>query len=204
MKLPQKEYFYLHELAEHWHTTMADMQYYSVHGMLEVETWLSMPGVRIKQFGDRPTNNALATSRLDDFEGYVVVEPDELRRIFRQDGTQPRILQEWLVISREERARFENAYEIECCCDRSANTANPGMHATPAVSFPGRPSVMRRITAQFEERCKQQALESSLQKEGDYLVAWAEKHIPDVQIPTAHTVRNAIRARYREHAHRTV
>jgi hypothetical protein len=61
MKLPQKDHFLLGELAERWRATIEDIQYYTVHGMLGVETWLSIPGMRIKHTGNGVMNHALAT-----------------------------------------------------------------------------------------------------------------------------------------------
>ncbi len=195
VSLPPKNHFSLYELAERWHAPIADVQYYAVHGMLEVQVWLSLPGVRIKHSGSS------TVARLDDYEGYIVVEVKDLRRIFRSDGTHNRILPEDLVVSREERDRFESTHGIKCHFELDANTVKPATHTvTPVVSFPGRPSVMRRITAHFEERCEKRMLERSLQKEGDYLVTWADEHIADVQIPTARSIRNAIRTQYREYS----
>lgn len=192
MKLPEKEHFFLNELAERWLATMADIQYYAVRGMLKVETWVRVPAVRIKRYA----NSALAT----DFEDYVPVDPAELRRVFRGEETDLRIVPEDLVVSREERARFERAHDITIHPKPAPISAESDQASALTVSFPGRPSVMRRITDHFEARRQEKTLEKSLQREGDYLVAWAEKHISDVQIPTARTIRNAIRTRYREYA----
>lgn len=192
MKLPEKEHFSLEELAERWHATVADVQYYAVRSMLEVETWVRVPAVRIKRYA----NNALAS----DFEGYAAVDPAELRRIFRGEETDLRIAAEDLVVSREERDRFERDHDIVNDAERTPISAEKYQDSALPVSFPGRPSVMRRIVAHFEERSAGKMLERSLQKESECLVAWAEKHIPDVQIPTSRTIRNAIRTRYREYA----
>ena len=189
MKLPEKDHYSLNELAERWRTAMADVHYYAVHGMLEVETWRRVPAVRIKRYA----NSALAA----DFEGYAAVEPAELRRIFRGEETDIRVTEDDLVVSREERDRFERAHKIECIQQTAGNGGGAEPTAAP-VSFPGRPSVMRRITTHFDQRRRDKALEKSLQREGDYLAAWAALHISESQLPTARTIRNAIRAQYKD------
>jgi hypothetical protein len=201
LSLPPKDHFSLGELAERWQAPMADIQYYALHGLLEVEAWLCIPGVRIKHI-EQTSNNASAY--LADFEGYVVVSVKELRKVFRKDGNHSSILLDDLVISREERERFERTHRLECNCNRpnkSEPTENLQSATVPSMSFPGRPSVMRRILVHFEDRRAKKILQGSLQKEGDYLVGWAQKHIADVQIPTARTIRNAIRSQYREAIH---
>ena len=169
MKLPQKNHFSLGEVAERWNAPIADIQYYAIHGMLEVQTWLDagLPVVRMRHQDRAANNNALAISSLDDCVGYVVVEACELRRIFRSDRINHRISPEALVISREERDRFETTYRIECVA-KHADIEPKRMSAVPPISFPGRPSVMRRIVVHFEERCEKKILERSLERESNY------------------------------------
>ena len=59
---------------------------------------------------------------------------------------------------------------------------------------------MHRIVQHFDERRTQKVLNGSLQKEGEYLYAWAQSNITDSQIPGARTIMNAIRVPYRRNA----
>ena len=193
--------------------------------MLDVQTWLDVPAAEFYLYKKTEDGDTVpVTMGLDSYHDYIVVDPRELRKIFRSDGKsliatyrpvsradliKPFVPPEGvfvaandLVVSRAARDHFERMHGIECVAERPASTTSPSGSPSipsPLVSFPGRPSIMRRITDHFEERCNNQTLEKSLQREGDYLVAWAENNIPNVQIPTARTIRNTIRAQYRDY-----
>jgi hypothetical protein len=160
----------------------------------------------------------------DRYHDYAIVEPEDVRLIFRASNKTPihkfrplskadiirpihpsehaLLAANDLVVSGAERDRFEQTHNIGFTTDHCANGPNLDgfCGAMPPTSFAGRPSIMRKITDHFVERCKANVLEPSLQKEGDYLFSWAQLHIKSSQIPTTQTIRTAIRVRYREHA----
>jgi hypothetical protein len=198
MALPEKDHFLLTETAVRWNAQLHDLYYYAERGLLEVQTWLEDSVYSLKKPEDGDVVPVLVG--LDDYKGYAVVEPEELRKIFRSDS-RSLISAHDLVVSRTERDRFESTYEINCCCERAARAAkcDPGK---PPMSFVGRPSVMHRILTHFKERCDQEEIKSSLQKESDYLAAWAAEHITDSQPPQSKAIMNAIRADYRINSQR--
>jgi hypothetical protein len=219
MKLPQKDHYSLAELAERWHATMADVQYYAVHGMLDVQTWLDMPAVKLYRLkktvdGDHVPVNV----GLDSYHDYVVVDPRELRKIFRNDGKSPiakyrpvskadfikpfiptdgvPVAANDLVVSRAERDRFERTHGMELHIDRDAIT--PDVSLELSESFSGRNSIMWRIVRHFQERCRDKVVHETLQKESNYLATWAEENI-QAQTPKPKSIRNAMRAKYRDY-----
>lgn len=226
MKLPQKDHFSLGELAERWRAPMTDIQYFAEHGMLDVQTWLDLPAVELFRLKKTEDGDRVPVSvGLDSYHDYVVVDPTELRKIFRSEGRSPiakyrpvtsadlikslvpshRVLvaANDLVVSRADRDEFERAHGIVCGANRGVYATSTNMgHAPPTthVSFAGRPSVMHRIVQHFDERRTQKVLNGSLQKEGEYLYAWAQSNITDSQIPGARTIMNAIRVPYRRNA----
>lgn len=68
-------------------------------------------------------------------------------------------------------------------------------------SFSGRPSVMHRVAAEFERRCGQKEIKTSLRQEALYLESWAKKNIDEAQTPTAKTIMNVLRPQYQKHMH---
>lgn len=212
MALPEKDYYYLQELAARWAVSGTDMRYYAEHGFLKVQTWLEetmvyvLRATRLQNGGSALTQIGVTT-----YKGYVVVEPEELRKIFslnpqpvslfknphggdilnvHRNHKKPIVGIEDLVISKDCRDEFEKKHDISVSCREAA---------VPTPSFGGRPSVMHMILKEFSRRCAAGGIEASLQKEASYLAAWAAEKIDHAQTPTAKTIMNVLRADYRTH-----
>jgi hypothetical protein len=65
-------------------------------------------------------------------------------------------------------------------------------------SFPGRPSLIRRVQRLMEERAQRGELADTITVESNALEVLIAHEFPDVQTPTAKTIRNALRSKYRE------
>lgn len=213
MALPEKNYYYLQELICRWSVAGTDLRYFAEQGLLEVQTWLDETMVKVfctkrTEDGDvAPIQTGVGT-----YKGYAIVEPDELRKIFssspqpvtffrnphnnesikiHHNHKKPVIGVEDLVVSRIERDKFESQHGIE--------PSLPSIPTVPIQSFGGRPSVMHLIVREFTRRCEKKTVESSLQKEADFLELWAAENITGAQSPKSKAIMNAIRASYREH-----
>jgi hypothetical protein len=64
-------------------------------------------------------------------------------------------------------------------------------------SFPGRPSVMKSVLAELEQRAVQEKLAETVAQQGRDLAIWVERTIPDEQTPKAKSIENSIRARFK-------
>lgn len=64
-------------------------------------------------------------------------------------------------------------------------------------SFPGRPSLMRAIVQELERRSKTGELAETLAEESRHLSRWASSNFPGSHTPTARSVENGIRSKYR-------
>ena len=213
MSLPDKDYFYLQELIDRWRITGADLRYFAEHGMLEMQTWLDETMVMISRKARTlegvvvPVQAGVGT-----YKGYAVVEPDELRKIFssspqpivlfrnphtdeaikiHRNHKKPLIGIEDLVVVKTERDAFETKHGIDVSQTPSAPAA--------LSSFSGRPSTMHSVFKEFYRRCELGLVATSLQKEAQYLSAWAAENIQNAQTPKAKTIMNVLRPEYRAH-----
>ncbi len=215
MALPEKSYFSLLEVAKRWGTELDSVRYYAEHDELEVQTWLNDIDVDVLQIIETKNGETAFIKRgIQTYCDYAILKPIELRKVFRfQEGyavynflalngeqlltirnqkTRYIINITDLVISRSERDRFEQRYDI--CI---TNMKRPGAANGNTTSFAGRPSVMRRITEYFDARHAQGLTEPSLQREANMLAIWAAEHLDDAQVPKAKSIMNAIRPKYR-------
>lgn len=211
MTLPEKNYYYLQELIERWGIPGIDLRYYAEQGELEIQTWLDETMVIISRKVTMADGTvASAQAGIGTYKGYAVVETDELRKIFssspqpivlfripntdeaikiHRNHKKPMIGTEDLVVAKTVRDAFEKQHGIVA---RQASTV-----CTAMSSFSGRPSTMHVVLKEFYRRCNTAAVASSLQKEAQYLAAWAAENIEDAQTPKAKTIMNVLRPEYR-------
>jgi hypothetical protein len=216
MPLSDKKYYYLQEVIKRWGVALIDVRYFAEHGQLEVQTWL--PETIMKIYRNKRTEDGEVVPiqvGVTNYKGYAIVEPDELRNVFHAsphsvlkfrsvankdflkiyDGHAKYMVSiEDLVVCKEERDRFESQFALPLDIQESAmnNRINP----TP-ISFSGRPSVMHKIEQQLLVRSQSNALLPTLAAESRYLHAWAKENIAGEQIPTARTIGNAMRTKYK-------
>lgn len=217
MALPEKNYYSLQEISMRWGISLQDIRYYAEHGFLDIQTWL--PETVVRLYRDKRTEDgdiAPVPVGVSSYKGYAVIEPDDLRKIFR-NGSRPvskfinpknndslRILDERrkfivtpedLVICKCERNWFEENYGLKI------STEQIPVAASKMPSFSGRPSVMHRVSVEFDRRCACNEVKTSLRQEAMYLEAWAKENIGDSQTPTAKTIMNVLRPQYQKHVH---
>ena len=75
--------------------------------------------------------------------------------------------------------------------------AAPEAAAALRTGAPGRPSSMHLVEAEFSARCERNVVAASLTAEADLLVAWLKNEHPSVPPLTAKTIKNKLRAAYR-------
>lgn len=213
MALPEKNYYYLQELIDRWGIPGIDLRYYAEQGQLEMQAWLDETMVIISRKVTMEDGTfASAQAAVGTYKGYAVVETDELRKIFstspqpvvlfripntdeaikiHRNHKKPIIATEDLVVSKAVRDAFEKQHGITA---RQASTI-----CTSMSSFSGRPSTMHLVLKEFYRRCGTAAVATSLQKEAQYLAAWATENIEDAQTPKAKTIMNVLRPEYRSY-----
>lgn len=214
MLFADKNYYYLQEVMHRWGVALIDIRYFAEHGELELLTWI--PDKILKVFKCKRTEDGepvwLQTA-VTNYKGYVVVEPDELRKIFHLSphpvskfqsmSTEDRF-EIWdggdvftvgiddLVVSRIEREKFEERFALPRE-DKESGSREIRNYA----SFSGRPSVMHKIEHEMQNRAQTNALCPSLAAESRYLHDWAKINIPTQQVPTARGISNALRSTYK-------
>jgi len=215
MPLPEKEYYSFQEIASRWQTSLEDIQYYAVHGQLEVMTWVDIGVINIYRLKKTEDGECVSVlTGLSSYKDYALVASKELRQIFRSGSHILRsfltlkdhslieihngyagyeVTNHDLVIHRRERDRFEHIHAL------SNLLHNEQKQRTPVKSYPGRPSSMYQVQKHFLERCHQKAVLPSLQQEATYLSHWALDNIKDFHPPKAKSIMNAIRDYYRQH-----
>jgi hypothetical protein len=209
MPKPERDYFPLHELGERWQMTFEEMRYYGEHGTLQMLTWLGDVTVKVYRLKKTEDGDMVPVANgIRDHREYAIVEPYELRKIFRENASETskfvdlhtsellklhlcryKVSVDDLMISKAERDRFEREHEI------LPHTMPVNGHGP---SFAGRPSVMHLIIGHFEERLANGVVAESTQRESIYLNTWAKKNLNGVQVPTPKTIANAIRAQHRK------
>ncbi len=216
MSLPEKEYYSLPDIAERWHVPLSDIQYYAAHGILEILVWLQNDIVNVYSLKKTEDGEKVPVpSGLKAYKGYAVLEPDQLRGVFRGGSHQIRqfkvpanqdlleihgsqagyqVTVDDLVISRDERDRIEICHAMACSC-----SSHDSSNCQP-ISLSGRPSAMNHVRQHFMERCERKQTQPSLQKEAVYLSNWAIENIKEGHLPKLKTIKNAIRADYRQYS----
>jgi hypothetical protein len=225
--LPEKEYFTLAEIMERWNTPYSQLQHYIEHGLIEVQLWIDGVNTRASLYQEIiNAENSINIhhcrffiSHCSFFRGYAVVPSHHCRKIFKSpDGAFIRefkiageetyfhseediLITEYdLHISRKERDRFEQRYNIPVSCNETCDAAFPQQSIVGSSSFPGRPSIMLAIREELKRRAENDALEDSLQRECLYLEAWAKRIFPGIQVPRKRSIENAIRHEYHKYA----
>ena len=64
---------------------------------------------------------------------------------------------------------------------------------------PGRPTSIHLVEAEFEARCAHNEVKASLAEEAEALAAWLRDEHPNAPRLTAKTIKNNLRAAYRQH-----
>jgi hypothetical protein len=214
MALPEKSYFYLTQIARRWQTDIADLRDYAEQGQLEVQVWLDdsvLKVYRLKKTEDGET--AAIPTGVTGHRGYVIVEPFELRKIFREQKAAIKkfasldrrdlfklhpqsechpVAVDDLMISRVERDRFEIANQIVPVNGALGLTSanKTGIEATSA----GRPSIMKRITKHHLSRVAKGETLPTMTAEAHYLRNWARDTLQGVQVPAVKTIMNNLSA----------
>ena len=214
MALPERDYYDIEDLAVRWGITIKDVRYYMEHGHVVVKTWIDKQIVKY-YVAKKTVDGEQAFVKRDpkQFEGYAIIEPEIIRSVFKeglarairfccpqkesfykviQNELAPIIKVKDLVVSRRELIKFEQTYKVSPALALQDNMPQKGM------SFPGRPSVMHKIMAEMHRRQEAGVMESSLKKEAEALLTWAQNILgTDAQLPKAKSVQNAIRDKYR-------
>lgn len=210
-----KDHFSIEALAQRWHITPRDIQYIAERGMLEVQTWLSE--VLFTRFRySKVDNGKMVPIPLDILcvTGYVIVNHEELRKVFRSpDPTYVRrfisvdhkdlygfkynvlgtlLSTDTLEISHAEVERFEREHKL---ADQNFADTKTKIQPTSA----GRPSVMKRITDQFNQRVERGQTAPTLAAEARCLRKWAESEWEDIPPPAIKTIANNLRQHFQAH-----
>ena len=212
MSWTKKDHYGFNELASRWRLSPQDLGYFAERGRLEVHAWLSDAVVAIyvsKQTADGET--VPVQVGLNSLTGYHVVEPAELRKVFRTDqpvevrrfmsldqrhmyatpynATGCKITLGALEISIAERDRFEAEHNLK-------QRVVPANKTGGASSSVGRPSVMIGIIEHHRQRVTRGETETSLAAEARYLRSWAQKGRKDAHAPALKTIENNLRPHF--------
>ncbi|MDE1901040.1 MAG: hypothetical protein KGI37_05265 [Alphaproteobacteria bacterium] len=212
MPWTKKDHYSFDEIANRWRLSIQDLGYFVERGLLGVHTWLSDAVVAVyvpKKTADGETVPVQVD--MDSLTGYYVVEPVELRKVFRTE--QPVEVRRFLSLDQQkmyatpynakgclltvgtleisitERDRFEAEHNLK----QRILPANKTGFTSPSA---GRPSVMTGIIEQYRQRLARGEIESSLAAEARFLRAWAQKEMKDVRTPAYQTIVNNLRPHY--------
>lgn len=211
MPLSNKNYYYLQEVIKRWGITLLDIRYFAEQGQLEIQTWL--PETVMKIYRNKRTEDGDVVPiqvGVTSYKGHAIVQPDELRNVFHASPCKVSKFKsvenkdllkiydkrasfmvsiEDLVVSKIERDRFENDFALPI-------EAKKNIYVAP-ISFCGRPSVMHKIEQELVTRSRAQSLLPTLAAESRSLHLWAKENLIGEQIPTARTIANAMRIKYK-------
>lgn len=209
----QKDHYSFSETADRWHLSLRDITYLAERRKLEVQTWLSDVVVaRYALMKIEGGDLAPVQIGLVSLTGYFVVDPDELRKVFRAtqqvaeirkfislDGNDlysipynnvgPSVGIGALEISMRERDRFEIEHKLK---PRVANMNKTGLQSSSV----GRPSARDLIIERFDERAAKGEIESHLFAEARYLHAWAQDELGPDDAPAFKTIVNNLRPHF--------
>jgi hypothetical protein len=85
-------------------------------------------------------------------------------------------------------------------CEKQGHWPKPRFWFGPQkhpLGFVGRPSVMPAIVQELERRAAANQLEDTLADQSRELARWAKSKLPGEQVPTARTIENNIRLRFK-------
>jgi len=172
MSLPRRTHFSVFEVMARWGVTITDMRYYLEAGQLQAQVILEDKLAQVYHRVETPDKEeAWIKKSIITLNGYVVVQSEQLRKIFRlksapvykfkaiEGSSYYKLLREKditpisvddLWISTVECTRFEREHEIMARFggENPANGSKTGIAAMSA----GRPSIMNRITERHRER----------------------------------------------------
>lgn len=211
MRLPCRTHFSVFEVMARWGVTITDMRCYLESGQVQAQALIED---KLAQIYHRHVlqNGEEAWSKNGTMmlNGYVIVQPEKLRKIFRQKSAVVhkfkavagldyyKLLREKdylslsledLWIARAECQRFENEYQI-AEAPAPAHGSKTGIMANAS----GRPSIMHRITERHRERVACGEALPTIAAEAQVLRGWARNIMPGVQIPSVKTIRNQLSA----------
>ncbi len=211
----ERKYFYINQLAKRWGSALEDIRYYAENGELEMQVWLGDIEITRFNYEERDKEPVTVYWGAKKYNDFAIIEPLKVRDVFRSGNYKIKefvsldrkylltlkdinrdfyIAVDDLIVSHQERDRFENKYDLYVPSMKIRQLAK-------IPTFAGRPSIMRQIIAHLEERIANQTAEPSLGKEAAYLHNWANAVIPpDVQIPQPRSIMNGIRKKYRNYA----
>lgn len=209
MSLPRRTHFSVFETMARWGVTITDMRCYLETGQLQAQALLEDKLAQVyRRHLLQDNEEAWSKKGTVTLNGYVVVQPEKLRKIFRQKAAVVhkfkavegqdyyKLLREKdyltlgvedLWIAHSECQRFER----ECQIAASPSTATGSKTGIAAFSS-GRPSIMKRITGRHQERVASGEALPTMAAEAKMLHDWARSVMPDVQIPSAKTIQNQL------------
>lgn len=147
MKLPEKQHFSLEEISECWDIILRDIYYYIENDFLEVCVWFEDISIEEGDIEYLPHSQerCYMTTGSRYYTGYHPICASDCRIIFREEKTYISILKPAtaaqfirlynrpsllvkksdLMISKKERERFEEKYQIEACSTPNESTSTP-------------------------------------------------------------------------------
>ncbi len=211
----KKDHYSFAEIADRWRLSTQDLGYFAERGLLEVQTWLS--DVLLSQYALKKIEGgtfAAVQTRIVSETGYFVIDPDELRKVFRalqsaevrkfaspngQDlysipfnAVGPSIGIGALEISLQERDRFEIENNLK---PRASNVNKTGL-SSPSI---GRPSVKQLIIEHFIKRAAHGEIKPTLYAEARDIHVLVQDKLGNAQTPAFKTVVNNLRPYFAAH-----
>ena len=224
MPLPEKDYYDLNSLAKRWNISLSDVQHYAETGKLICSVHIDIRLTQVGIFKEQANGFREFQSEKEIYiEGPVGIVPSDCRKVFRnnqtdsivfrslihngqylrlvdQQGKPIQIEPKDIVVRKFDRDNFEKEHRLEPSSEEvkilSFKEDNSSGYIHPK-GFSGRPSIMFKIEQKMKDRSKNSTLEESLSKESEYLYNWAKNNIKNVQIPKPASIRNALRAEYK-------
>ncbi|MDD3030632.1 MAG: hypothetical protein PHS57_10235 [Alphaproteobacteria bacterium] len=214
MGLPCRLHFALSEVSSRWGASMTDLRYYLENGLVEAHVIISPKTADVYQWIPSVDGRmAWFKKGTETIDGYVVVDPEELRKIFRFNPAPIRkfravastdyykLVREKeispvgvndLWVSKDVCEKFEAKHQLTPISTASS-LARGSKTGIPATS-PGRPSVMNHIVQRYQERLTAGETLQTLTAEAKFLRQWAKQTMPGMQIPYAKTILNRLSA----------
>ena len=211
MSLPRRTHFSVFEVMARWGATITDMRCFLEAGQLQAQALLEDKLAQIyRRHLLQDGEEAWSKKGTIVLNGYVVVQPEKLRKIFRQKSATVhkfkalegpdyyKLLREKdfltlgiedLWIARIECQRFESDFQIS-----TPPSTAPDSKTGIAANAAGRPSIMKRITERYRERVACGEALPTIAAEAQVLRSWAQGAMPNIQIPSVKTIRNQLSA----------
>jgi hypothetical protein len=212
MSFPCRTHYSVFEVMARWGATITDMRFYLESGRLQAQALLDDKLAQVYHRVEMPDGEvAWIKKSVTTLNGYAVVQPEKLRKIFRlkstpvhkfkavegpnyykllreKDACQMAIDDLWIADA--ERARFEAEYEMTSAINKTPVT--PSLKTGIFATSSGRPSVMKRITERHRERVTSGEAMPSKMAEAKFLHGWAIDAMPNMQIPSLKRIRNQL------------